>query len=80
MAGQTYRTMVSQPTRDGVERFYNKKISVRIWRIFLFLWGRLFYPSIRITVSLRGPCAPSTRMRSISPVRLGPVTSVIMLG
>lgn len=29
MAGQTYRAMVSQPVSDGVERFYNKKISVR---------------------------------------------------
>src|ERR1700751_3317313 len=28
----------------------------------------------------RGPCAPSTRMRSISPVRLGPVMNVIKLG
>ena len=27
----------------------------------------------RITVKLRGPCAPRTRIRSISPVRLGPV-------
>ena len=32
------------------------------------------------TVSFFGPCAPSTRMRSMSPVRLGPVMNEIMLG
>ncbi len=31
-------------------------------------------------VSFFGPCAPSTRMRSISPVRLGPVTKDMKLG
>ena len=31
-------------------------------------------------VSFFGPCAPSTRMRSMSPVRLGPVMKDIMLG
>ena len=31
-------------------------------------------------VNCLGPCAPRTRMRSISPVRLGPVISEIMLG
>jgi len=31
-------------------------------------------------VSFFGPCAPRTRMRSMSPVRLGPVMNEIMLG
>jgi hypothetical protein len=31
-------------------------------------------------VRLRGPCAPSTRVRSMSPVRLGPVINVAKLG
>ena len=31
------------------------------------------HPSTRRTVSLFGPWAPRTRMRSMSPVRLGPV-------
>ena len=31
-------------------------------------------------VSFFGPCAPSTRIRSMSPVRLGPVMNEIMLG
>ena len=43
-------------------------------------------PSVRFvaymqkTVSFFGPCAPRTRMRSMSPVRLGPVIRHIMLG
>ena len=32
------------------------------------------------TVSLFGPCAPRTRIRSISPVRLGPVMNEMKLG
>jgi hypothetical protein len=31
-------------------------------------------------VSFLGPCAPSTRIRSISPVRLGPVMNEMKLG
>ncbi len=31
-------------------------------------------------VNCFGPCAPSTRMRSMSPVRDGPVMNEIMLG
>ena len=31
-------------------------------------------------VNCFGPCAPNTKMRSMSPVRLGPVTREIMLG
>jgi hypothetical protein len=31
-------------------------------------------------VSFFGPCAPSTRIRSISPVRLGPVMNEMKLG
>jgi len=31
-------------------------------------------------VSFFGPCAPKTKMRSMSPVRLGPVMNEIMLG
>ena len=32
------------------------------------------------TVSRFGPCAPRTRMRSMSPVRLGPVMKPMKLG
>jgi hypothetical protein len=35
---------------------------------------------IRITVRFLGPWAPKTRIRSMSPVRLGPVMNVIKLG
>ena len=31
-------------------------------------------------VNFFGPCAPKTKMRSMSPVRLGPVMNEIMLG
>jgi len=35
---------------------------------------------IRITVRFLGPWAPNTRIRSMSPVLLGPVMNVIKLG
>ena len=34
----------------------------------------------RRTVSFFGPCAPRTRMRSMSPVRLGPLMKEMKLG
>lgn len=36
--------------------------------------------AISNTVSRFGPCAPRTKMRSMSPVRLGPVMNEIVLG
>jgi len=38
------------------------------------------FPVISRMVSRLGPWAPKTRMRSMSPVRLGPVINEIMLG
>src|SRR3979490_2142974 len=42
--------------------------------------GSLFSSGRRMTVRIRGPWAPRTRIRSMSPVRLGPVINGAKLG
>lgn len=43
-----------------------------------WLWPALVHR--QKMVSFLGPCAPNTNVRSMSPVRLGPVMNEIMLG